>query len=394
MKRANLIRGLIILAIAAFFGYRYSQSGGFIYPVLGIVLAGTGLVSLFDRLPARWQNILLNLGIGLFFLDFVFAEINLSELGQAFARANYWMLIPSTLLVLTHLYFRSLRSQALLKPMGEVGFWPAFRALTIGITGNTVLPARAGEFLRAYVLSRSTGLPVTGTFANLVVERILDGLTVLLVLVAVVALGVRNEALQKAGMLGAVFYIGALVALIVFMLNRHWADHLIHKFLPQNLVQPILKILDGFTSGLAIFKNPRQIALVLLWNTFTWIPIPLALWAALLAFDFGSPIPWQTPVLMLPALALALTIPGAPAGVGLVQFAVKLTMDSTFVGLPVVANFAELVAAASIVIHVSQFLPEIIPGVISFMVEGLSSKDISAGRSMTGSEIALDAPPS
>ena len=91
---------------------------------------------------------------------------------------------------------------------------------------------------------------------------------------------------------------------------------------------------------------------------------------------------------MLPAMALALTIPGAPAGVGLVQFSIKLTMDTTFAQLPVVADFAEQVAAASIVIHLSQFVPEAIAGVISFMIEGLSTKDISAGTNLAGEETA------
>ena len=389
-KRANLIRGLIILAIAAFFGYRCWQSGGVVYPTFIIVFAASALLSLFDRLPARWQNMALNLGISLFFLDFVFSEINFAEVGQAFVTANYWMLAPSTILVLAHLYFRTLRSQWLLKPMGDVPFWPAFRALVIGITGNAVLPARAGEFLRAYVLGRSTGLSKTGVFANLVVERILDGLSVLLVLVVVIILGVRHEALQKAGILGAVFYMGALAALIIFMTNRHWADMLINKLLPENLAQFALRILDSFTSGLAILKSPNLLAMVLFWNIFTWIPIPLSFWFALRAFDFGAPIPWQAPVLMLPAMALALTIPGAPAGVGLVQFAVKLTLDSTFAALPVVTNFAETVAAASILIHLSQFGPEVILGVISFMIEGLSTKDISAGRRMAGSEATVE----
>jgi hypothetical protein len=86
---------------------------------------------------------------------------------------------------------------------------------------------------------------------------------------------------------------------------------------------------------------------------------------------------------MLPALALALTVPGAPGGVGLVQFAVKLTLDSTFVDVPVAANFEEIVAAASIVIHVSQLGPEVILGVIAFMFEGLSTGDIKAGSQIT-----------
>lgn len=386
MKRANLGRGLFILLIAAFFGFRYYQLGNMLHVAYIIVFVGMGLLSLINQLPTRWQNMTLNLGISLIFLDFVFAEINLAEVGEAFATANYWMLIPSTILVLLHLYFRTLRWQWLLKPMGDISFWPAFRGLVIGITGNTVLPARAGEFLRAYVLGRSTGLSKTGVFATLVVERIFDGLTVLLVLLAVIILGVRNEVLQTAGILGGIFYVGVIVSLILFMVKRHWADYLINRFLPENLGEMAIGLLDGFSSGLEILKNPCQLGMVTLWNILTWVMIPVSFWFTLMAFDFGSPIPWQAPVLMLPAMALGLTIPGAPGGVGLVQAAVKLTLDLTFVGLPVAANFEESVAAASILIHISQFGPEVIPGVISFMYEGLSTKDLGTRQGLTQSE--------
>ncbi len=388
MKRANLIRGAVLLAVAGFFGYRFSLLGNSIYYIYVPLFGLAGLLSFINRLPARWQNVLLNLGISLFFLDFVFAEIEWDKFAQALLQANYWWLVPCTLSLLVHLYFRTLRWQWLLKPMGEVRFWPAFRALTIGITGNAVLPARAGEFIRAYVIGRSGGVPKTGAFATLVVERIFDGLTVLLVLLAVIIFGMRNQDLQRAGMLGAVFYLGALAALVVFMAQRHWADWLIHKLLPQKLANLALDILDGFTSGLAVLKNPRYLGMVLLHNTFTWIAIPVSFYFALLAFDFGSPVPWGAAILMLPAMALALTIPGAPGGVGLVQFAVKLTLDTTFIGLAVAPDFQEKVAAASILIHLSQFGPEVVAGVISFMVEGLSASELKAGQQLADSNPA------
>jgi hypothetical protein len=386
MKRANIGRGLFILALAAFFGFRYYATAGPTYLAFIVIFGGLGLLSLANTVPLKWQNLTLNLGISLVFLDFVFAEINLADVGRALAGANYWMLAPATLCILLHLYFRTLRWQWLLKPIGEVSFWPAFRGLVIGITGNTFLPARAGEFLRAYVLGRSTGLPKTSVFATLVVERIFDGLTVLLVLFAVIILGIRDERLQTAGLLGGVFYVGAIVALFVFLAKRHWADALIHRVLPEEPARVILGLLDGFSGGLAILKNPRHLGMVTLWNMLTWTIIPVSLWFALLAFDFGAPIPWQAPVLMLPAMALVLTVPGAPGGVGLVQAAVKLTLDVTFAGLAVAPNFEESVAAASILIHFSQFAPEVIPGIISFMIEGLSAEDISAGREVVKNE--------
>lgn len=388
IKRANLIRALIILAITGYFGFRYFQTSGLVYLIFVVGFGGIGLLSLMNRAPVSWQNVGLNVSISLLFLDFVFAEIEWREFGQALASANYWMLVPATLALLFHLYFRTLRSQWLLKPMGEVSFWPAFRGLVIGVMGNTVLPARAGEFLRAYVVGRSTGLPKTGVFATLVVERIFDGLTVLLVLLIVIIIGVRNEDLQRAGLLGGIFYLGAMVGVIVFVSQRYWADWFVHKFLPQNLAGPILEILDGFSGGLAVLKNPHQLGMVTFYNILTWLFIPISLWFPLLAFDFGVSIPWTAPVLLLPALALAFTVPGAPGGVGLVQVAVKLTMAATFIGLPVTADFEEKVAAASIVIHIAQLGPEVVLGVVSFIIEGLSTRDIRAGRQMAGSEQA------
>jgi len=385
-NHAHVIRGLLILAIAIFFGYRYYQLQHGVYLAYIVVFGGLGLLSLINRLPTHWQNLGLNLGISLFFLDFVFAEINLAEVVKAMANADYRMLLLSMAMILVHIYFRTVRWQWLLKPMGEVAFWPACRALVIGITGNTVLPARAGEFLRAYVLGRSTGLSKTGIFATLVVERIFDGLTVLLVLLAVIVLGVQNEQLQLIGILGAIFYVGVMVGLIVFMTKRHWADALINKFLPPQLAQQVLGLLDGFSSGLAILKNPYQLAMVTFWNGLTWVMIPISFWFALLAFDFGSPLPWQAPVLMLPAMALGLTVPAAPGGVGLVQAAIKLTLDLTFAGLPIAANFQESVAAAGILIHLAQFAPEVVPGIFFFMYEGLSTRDVSAGRGLTQPE--------
>jgi uncharacterized membrane protein YbhN (UPF0104 family) len=150
--------------------------------------------------------------------------------------------------------------------------------------------------------------------------------------------------------------------------------------LPEDLAQPILELLDGFASGLSVLKNPRQLGMVTFWNFFTWITTPISFWFTLLAFDFGSPVPWQAPVLMLPALGIALSVPGPPGGVGLFQTAVALTLELTFADLPKVANFEAVVGAVGIVLHLSQFGPEVLLGVISFVIEGLSAADIQAGQ--------------
>ncbi len=377
MKQANLGRGLFILAMAIFFGYRYFSSGGLVYAAFLIALIGLGAASLLDYLPAKWQVATLNIGITLFFLDFVFANINLSEFAKALMQANYLMLIPSAILVLIHLYFRAVRWQWLLKSIAEVPFWPTFRAMCIGMAGNIVLPAKAGEFMRAYVLGRSVGLSKTGVFATLVVERIFDGMTILFFLVMVIMFGVNDPLLQKAGIIGSLVYLGAIIGLITFVVKRHWADSLVNRFLPLNLAQRVLKLLDSFSSGLNILKNPRQLAMVSLLSVVTWAFIPFSFWTALLAFNFGVPIYWQTPTMMLCIIALGLTLPSTPGGVGVFQAGVKATLVLTLDQTKVVPNFEEMAGAASIVVHVAQLIPQLIPGFISFWAEGLSTSEIN-----------------
>ncbi len=79
---------------------------------------------------------------------------------------------------------RAERWQYLLDPLGPTRFWVVFRATVIGFGASAVLPARAGEVIRPYLLARREGLSATAAFATIVVERILDLVAVLLLMAA------------------------------------------------------------------------------------------------------------------------------------------------------------------------------------------------------------------
>ena len=79
---------------------------------------------------------------------------------------------------------RAERWQYLLGPLGPTRFGMVFRTTVIGFAASAVLPARAGEVIRPYLLARREGLSATAAFATIVVERILDLVAVLLLLAA------------------------------------------------------------------------------------------------------------------------------------------------------------------------------------------------------------------
>src|SRR5437660_5569492 len=81
-----------------------------------------------------------------------------------------------------NLAIRSRRWQYLLEPLRRTTFGNAFRATAVGFAASTVLPARAGEVIRPYFLARYERMSATGAFATIILERLLDTVTVLVLL--------------------------------------------------------------------------------------------------------------------------------------------------------------------------------------------------------------------
>jgi uncharacterized protein (TIRG00374 family) len=381
-------RILILLAIGGFYIYRWWTLGGWFHAAATLafgLIALLGLIRLGQDGPALspgHQTLALNIGISLVFLDLVFARIEWESMLAALAQANYWMLLPSFALVVLSLFLRTWRWQWLLRAVAEVPFGPAFRAANIGIGANMILPARAGEFLRAYVLGRATGTSKTAVFATLVVERIFDGLTILLSLLVVVLLGVQSPELKRLGMVGGVFYLGALAGVFIFYFRQAWFASIIENLLPETWSVRALNLLGAFVEGLKVLRNGRQLLVVSLQSLLIWFVIGWSFYPVTLAFNFGDRVPLFTPFLLLPLLALGLTIPGAPGGVGIMVYmgVLALQLSFTAVGATLALDFAEQAAGFSLLMHFSQAAPEVALGAWAFLAEGLTWGQVGAGQ--------------
>src|SRR4030095_16381107 len=104
-----------------------------------------------------------------------------SDLWQHVGSVRLDLLLVGLVLVASTYWIRVIRWQHLLAPVGPTRFRNAFRTTVIGFAALSLLPARAGDVLRPYLLAKREGLSPPATFATVVLERVLD-------LVAVVAL--------------------------------------------------------------------------------------------------------------------------------------------------------------------------------------------------------------
>ena len=382
MTRKQILPGLIFGLMTAFFIWRWLEPHDGFHLTAAVIFGLMTLLILANKLPNSWRSNGLNIGISLAFLDLVFAGLPLDQVGAELAGANYWMVIPSMIALAIHLVLRIYRWQWLLKPMGEIPFGPAFRAGMIGIGGNMVLPARAGEFLRAYTIGRSCEISKTGAFATLVVERIFDGLTVLLFLVLLFVFGVRDPKLQPYAVAATTFYAIAVAGIIGFILWRNLFERLINRLLPAQFAGKLLGLIDGFATGLESLRDVKQLTMVTLLSIVGWAFIPLSFYPILLAFDYGVPLPFFAAVLLLPMVAFGLMIPGAPGGVGPFEWFGKLALVISFqvAGTTLTGSQEAVAAAAVVLVHITQAAPEALLGLWAFFKEGLTTQDLRVGQ--------------
>jgi len=141
-------------------------------------------------------------------------NVDLRGVAAAIVHTRYQWLALSLATMFVNLAVRALRWQYLLEPLGRVSFGSSFRATAVGFAATGVLPARAGEVIRPYFLARHERMSATGAFATIIIERLLDVLTVLVLLASYVFVFGRDLAAANPTMFLALKWSGAIAGAI------------------------------------------------------------------------------------------------------------------------------------------------------------------------------------
>jgi uncharacterized protein (TIRG00374 family) len=121
----------------------------------------------------------LGVAVSALFLWLALRGLGLEEIGAALADANLWWLLPGIGVYFVGVWARAWRWHYLLGPVKAIPTRTMFPIVAIGYMGNNIYPARAGEVLRAVVLKRREGVPVSASLATIIIERIFDGVVML-----------------------------------------------------------------------------------------------------------------------------------------------------------------------------------------------------------------------
>src|SRR4030095_10716443 len=149
------------------------------------------------------------------------SRANLSGIAAEIAHARMDLIVWSVVIAALMPVLRALRWQYLLDPVGPTRFGPVLRATIIGFAALALLPARAGDVIRPYLVARSERLVAASVFATIVMERALDVIVVLTLLASLVWL-FDGRAILPAAVLApiqasATLAGGIVIALLVVM---------------------------------------------------------------------------------------------------------------------------------------------------------------------------------
>lgn len=322
------------------------------------------------------------------------SSANLGDVWSQVRQARLDYLVYAFLAVGVTYWARAIRWQLLLEPIGPTRFRTAFRTTVIGFAALSVLPARVGDILRPYLLARQEGLSAPATFATVVMERVLDLVSVLLLL-AIYVWGFADSTTLPPRLRGPIELSSAIAgAAAVAMIVAMWllATHperigayveRAARVLPRRMGARLGSLAHTFSAGFAAAREPRALVLSFLWSLPLWITLAAEAWLVTLAF--GIKMPFTGSFLLQALLVIGVAVP-TPGAVGSYHEAYRIGV-TTFFGAP-----NDAAVAAAIVTHAVSFIPVVLVGMVFMAQDGLSMRRLQAMTGAARTEELPDTP--
>lgn len=328
----------------------------------------------------------LGLAVTLALLVWVLRGVDPSAIWLGIRSADPFWFFGSIALATAGLALRAERWRIFLGPVHPgTRFGNRLAAVSIGFMGNNLLPARAGELARVLALTRLEGVPVGQGAGTLVVERFLDAVAILLLLLlALVDPGFPSEVEVMGRPVGvAVGFASSLLGLALLPV-------LLLLFLPGpslRVVDPLTRILpravgdriragvQGFLAGLGSLRAPSTLLMGLFWSLGFWLWHSASMWMAFRAF--GIEAGFGAALFLNAVLAFFVAVPSSPGFFGTFH-------AGAITALAVYAVPDERVLAFAFGTHLGGFIPVTLLGLfyawrIGFSLGSLRTEPEPAG---------------
>ncbi|TVP47864.1 MAG: UPF0104 family protein [Gemmatimonadales bacterium] len=325
-----------------------------------------------------WKAVL-GIAISALLIWWVLRGVALGEVWAEIQGVRWGLLLAAVAVATSGFLLRALRWKLLLHPLKpDTGLGNRFAAVNIGFAANNLLPARVGEFARAWAISRLEPVSVSGALGSLVVERLLDAIAVFSLLAVAllhpsfpadatvggrpIAALVMTVVVLLAAVLG-----GVLLLLLFPKLFLRMADG-VARFLPERAARLLVNGLRSFLGGLTALQSPRLLVGALAWSFAFWGWNAVSFWIAMHAF--GIQESYVTALFVQAIIALGVAVPSAPGFFGTFHAAAVVALVEVYG----VGENATLAFAFGY--HLGGFIPVTVLGLWYAARMGLSMRDL------------------
>ena len=248
----------------------------------------------------KTRQLLIGVLIAVGALYYTLRNVSMDELITSFKDIDLIYVFPAIGLTLLSYVTRAYRWQILLRPFKEIPISDIYAPLMIGFMGN-ILPARAGEFLRAYLMGKKHGITFAGAFSSIIVERLFDLIILLMLFVWVFVVKVDmfdtqltfsgisvQSMLAGFGKFCAILVFGLLSFIFLLVYKEKWVKFCIAWFakpLPDKWREKIFFMVGEFALGCKIIKDFGALSKIIFFSTLIWALFVATYYPLYFAFD-------------------------------------------------------------------------------------------------------------
>jgi uncharacterized protein (TIRG00374 family) len=243
--------------------------------------------------------------------------IDFQGVADGFRTIHYGYVIPALVLLFLMQVLRSFRWGLILSPLANIDQLSLFSVTSVGFLAIVAIPARLGELARPYLITKKSDLKMSSALGTIIVERVLDSLTVLVIAVFVLLFTPLPPWLVRASVLFLLATLALLTVITLMIIKREASLRvlapLIRK-LPARFAERLNRLILHFIDGFLIMVDPALLISVTGLSLFIWLIDVLAIYLLFLAFGFQLPV--TAAFVLMIILIIGIAIPTAPGFIG------------------------------------------------------------------------------
>jgi uncharacterized membrane protein YbhN (UPF0104 family) len=284
--------------------------------------------------------------------------VRFGSVWDALRSSDYVWLVPALAALALFIWTRVVRWLVLFEPETRPPLRDAFDALVVGYLFNNILPARAGEAARILVIGREAGTSKAEAAATIVVERTYDVLTLLVMLFALLPWLPSVSWVRTAAELAVALSIALIVMIVVLTVFGERPIRFLLRpatRLPLIDEERVAGVAAGLVRGFVGFRRIGPALSALVWTVAGWLVLGLCFWLVMVGFHLH--LSFVAALLALIATGVGAVVPSSPAGVGVFEAAVVVSLSAYGVSNSQALSYA-------VVLHALNVIPLVIAGAV------------------------------